>query len=87
MITPKLVNDDIVIEGEMQVDDRVPNLCCQGFDWVVATTIIDVWGVCQNPDCHDYQKNMKPEDDPYRGVSHWDVRDLAEWMLDHPVTA
>lgn len=87
MIVPKLVNDEIIVEGEMRIGDKVSGLCCQGFDWVVATILVDVWGVCQNPDCPDYNHDMTPEDDPYRGASHRDVYDITDWVLDHPVSA
>lgn len=82
MITPKLVNDDIVIEGEMQVGDKILGLCCSGFDWEVSAIIVDVWGNCTNPDCPNHNDELG-RNDPYHGVSHKDVWDIADWMLDH----
>lgn len=79
MITPQIVNDDIVINGEMHVGDKVPGLCCPGFDWEVSAIFSDVWGNCTNPNC-------PVSSDPYKGVSHKDIYDIADWMLDHPVS-
>lgn len=83
MIIPSIVNDEIVIEGEMQEGDRIPGLCCAGYDWVVSTILSSVWGNCDNPNCPAYDMNIGPEDH-YRGVSYKDVYDIAEWILDHP---
>ena len=84
MIIPKLVNDDIIIEGEMQVGEKINGLCCAGFDWEVSAIFDSVWGNCANPDCPAYNADLGKENDPYGGVSHKDIYDIADWMIDHP---
>lgn len=91
MITVTLNADDSLnITGEMQVGEVVPNRCCQGFDWKVVEIFPDanpewvsLWGVCDNPDCPQYQANIGPGDF-YRGVTNALVCDLAEWLFDNP---
>ena len=77
--------EPLVITGEMVAGDKVPNRCCQGFDWEVMAVFpadtpedISVWGKCHNPDCPDWQRVPT---DMYRGVSHVSAGDLAEWLL------
>ena len=81
--------EPLVITGEMTVGDKVPNRCCQGFDWEVMAVFpadtpedVSVWGLCYNPDCPDYQQDIGPAD-TYRGVTHVSVGDLAEWLLEN----
>lgn len=81
MIVPKLVGNDIEIEGEMKLGDKVPNLCCQGFDWVVSGVHVDVWGICQNPDCPICNQDMTTDDDQYKGISYRDEEAIAEHIL------
>lgn len=80
MIKPILDNDDIVVEGEMLVGDKIHGLCCSGYDWEVSAILDSVWGNCSNPNCPAYDMTIGP-DDHYRGVSHKDVFDIAEWMI------
>lgn len=89
MIKAKIVNEEIVIDGELEPGEIIPSRCCPGFDWEVAIVFpdfnplrVDVWGVCRNPDCPDYDKALGAEGDMYHGVSHVDVADLAEWMME-----
>ena len=58
---------------------------CDGFDWVVAHVLkwqidnSDVLGICQNPNCPDYDKDYG-EDDPWRGVQRVDIDDFEMWL-------
>jgi hypothetical protein len=88
MIKAKVVNEEIIVDGELEPGEIIPSRCCPGFDWEVSIVFpdsnplhIDVWGVCQNPDCPDYDKALGAEEDMYRGVSHVEVADLVEWMI------
>lgn len=83
MIEPSIANNEIIIEGEMLIGDKIPDFCCPGYEWEVSAILDSVWGNCSNPDCPAYDMSIGP-DDHYRGVSHKDVFDIAEWMLDHP---
>lgn len=82
MIKPSIINDDIGIEGEMQVGDKVMGMCCPGHEWEVSAILDSVWGNCSNPDCPAYDMSIGA-DDHYRGVSYKDVYSIAEWMIDH----
>ena len=87
MIKPTIVNDDIVIEGEIVVGEKINGLCCPGFDWEVSAILSSVWGNCVNPDCPEYNHELGKENDPYGGVSQKDIDDIADWMINNPVTA
>ena len=70
------------VEVGVQVGDVYPGYCCTGFDYVISTvwpalcmadTVSGV-GACLNPDCTDWDGTP---DDIHRGVSYWEIRDLA----------
>ncbi len=67
----------------MLVGDKILGMCCPGHEWEVSAILDSVWGNCSNSDCPAYNTSIGP-DDYYRGVSHKDVYDIAEWMLDNP---
>lgn len=62
-----------------KVDDNYPGFCCAGWDYLICDVVVidpknpeewtSIWGSCQNPDCPQYQENIGPENDPFRGVS------------------
>lgn len=69
------------------IGNLITDKCCEGFDWEIVHIFPDnvegyvsYWGICQNPDCPNFQDNIGP-DDPYRGVSqilHEDLLELLE---------
>lgn len=89
MIKSSLVNGEMVIEGEVVLDEVYTGVCCAGHGWLIAHIspdrdpgYVSVWGACQNPECDD----SDPEDSQWRGVFQVLVEDLAEMMLDGKVT-
>lgn len=79
-VTEVSPSEPLVISGQMQVGEKVPDFCCDGFDWEVSAVLDSIWGNCSNPDCPNYQADIGPTD-MYRGVSYTDVGDLAEWLI------
>jgi hypothetical protein len=86
MIQAHFEGDEIIYTGIVSEGDVYPDLCCVGWGWEVAVIFLasyrgnqSIWGVCENPDCPEYQADIGP-DDAYRGVSSILQDDLAEWL-------
>ncbi len=58
--------------GKMIEGQKFMSICCEGFEWEVIMIILDVWGICRNPDC------PVGKDTYYHGVSHCDEDKLVE---------
>lgn len=60
MITYRIENEELIIEGEMKPGEKINGICCSGFDWEVSLVFrfpdndpggMSVWGACDNPNC------------------------------------
>jgi hypothetical protein len=79
--------NEIISIGVVKVDDVYPSYCCAGFDWLVCLIFpyeddrggMSIWGVCQNPNCPDWDGT---DDDYYRGVSNICLEDFAERLIE-----
>jgi len=77
----------IIETGKVRNGDKYKNRCCFGFDWEVVMVFKDdddrrynsYWGICSNPECANYQKDIGP-DDPFRGASNVLHEDFVEWL-------
>lgn len=85
MITYKIKNEELVIEGEMKQGEKVNGICCKSFDWEVSLVFrfpdndpnyFSVWGTCENPNCPIEPNNH------YHGVSNRLQEDIALYLLE-----
>lgn len=85
MITCKIENNKLIIEGEMKQGEKVNGLCCKGFDWEVSTIFPDndpdcilIYGFCYNPDnCPNYDEHPL-----FDGVSSIEQLELALYLVE-----
>lgn len=73
-------NDELIVVGEVQAGDVYHGLCCPGFDFTIATVIVDAWGHCGNLE-HRCSNHGKDERCAYCGVNSFDVEDIIALFL------
>lgn len=77
MISARAEGDELVIDGEAQVGDVYPGICCTGHGWEVILVFPSgsVWGGCANPHC------PQEADSHYHRISSHDIEDIALTLI------
>lgn len=87
MLTPRDVDGNLFVDGRVEVGDKYPSICCQGYEWEVVYIFRDmnsvydsIWGSCHNTDC------PVEVDNHYHGISSYLAEDLALKLLEVATT-